>query len=82
MTISENKSASSLLVSVRNEVEAEMAIGGGADLIDVKEPANGSLGMASVETKESNHSHHGGPNPNSLAKAEIVHNEKLKNLEI
>lgn len=36
-----------LLVSVRNADEARIAHDGGADLIDVKEPANGSLGRAS-----------------------------------
>ncbi len=35
-----------LLVSVRSAAEAEMALSGGADLIDVKEPARGSLGRA------------------------------------
>ena len=35
-----------LLVSVRNAEEARAAIEGGADIIDVKEPSNGSLGKA------------------------------------
>src|SRR5690554_1200212 len=35
-----------LLVSVRSPEEAEAALVGGADLIDVKEPAAGSLGRA------------------------------------
>ena len=35
-----------LLVSVRNEDEARLALAGGADLIDVKEPEHGSLGAA------------------------------------
>ena len=38
-----------LLVSVRNAEEALMAVRGGADIIDVKEPSKGSLGRASVE---------------------------------
>ena len=38
-----------LLVSVRNAHEALAARRGGADIIDVKEPANGSLGRASIE---------------------------------
>ncbi len=37
---------SRLLVSVRDPAEAEAALAGGADLIDVKEPANGPLGRA------------------------------------
>jgi uncharacterized protein (UPF0264 family) len=39
-----------LLVSVRSAAEAETALAGGADLIDVKEPTLGSLGRASEET--------------------------------
>ena len=35
-----------LLVSVRNAQEARLALAGGADLIDVKEPARGALGAA------------------------------------
>jgi uncharacterized protein (UPF0264 family) len=37
---------SGLLVSVRSAAEAEAALAGGADLIDVKEPSGGSLGRA------------------------------------
>src|SRR5947209_3792941 len=36
-----------LLVSVRDAAEAEAALAGGADLIDVKDPARGPLGRAS-----------------------------------
>jgi hypothetical protein len=39
-----------LLVSVRSAAEAEAALAGGADVIDVKEPANGSLGRAADRT--------------------------------
>lgn len=38
-----------LLVSVRSAEEAEAALAGGADLIDVKEPARGPLGVAEAE---------------------------------
>ena len=38
-----------LLVSVRDANEALMAVRGGADLVDVKEPDHGSLGRASIE---------------------------------
>jgi hypothetical protein len=42
-----------LLVSVRNGAEAQAALEGGCDILDVKEPANGSLGMAdSVSIRE------------------------------
>ena len=39
-----------LLVSVRSAEEAQAALDGGADLIDVKEPHHGSLGMATAQT--------------------------------
>lgn len=38
-----------LLISVRSAAEALAAIEGGADVIDVKEPRNGSLGRASAK---------------------------------
>jgi Uncharacterized protein conserved in archaea len=38
-----------LLVSVRSAAEAETALAGGADLIDIKEPRRGSLGAATPE---------------------------------
>ena len=39
-----------LLVSVRNAAEAHCVLGSGADIVDVKEPANGALGMANTAT--------------------------------
>jgi uncharacterized protein (UPF0264 family) len=39
-----------LLVSVRSVAEAEAALVGGADVIDVKEPSRGSLGKADDDT--------------------------------
>jgi (5-formylfuran-3-yl)methyl phosphate synthase len=39
-----------LLVSVRSAEEVEHALAGGADIIDAKEPANGSLGAVSATT--------------------------------
>jgi len=39
-----------LLVSIRNTDEVESALCGGADIIDIKEPANGPLGMANRPT--------------------------------
>lgn len=38
-----------LLVSVRSADEVEAALAGGADLIDIKEPSKGPLGMAEAE---------------------------------
>ncbi|MSR56391.1 MAG: hypothetical protein EXS05_01800 [Planctomycetaceae bacterium] len=37
-----------LLVSVRNRDEAVSAIAGGCDILDIKEPSRGSLGMAQI----------------------------------
>ena len=42
-----------LLVSVRNALEAEFAARGGANIIDVKEPARGPLGCADAQTLRS-----------------------------
>ncbi len=39
-----------LLVSVRNAAEARSALIGGCDILDVKEPNRGSLGMADVDS--------------------------------
>ena len=39
-----------LLVSVRSAAEAMEALAGGADMIDVKEPKRGSLGVADMST--------------------------------
>jgi uncharacterized protein (UPF0264 family) len=39
-----------LLVSVRSAAEAQAALAGGADVIDVKEPSRGSLGAADYNT--------------------------------
>src|SRR5579872_3508444 len=39
-----------LLVSVRNLAEAESALAGGCDILDIKEPAHGAMGMADVAT--------------------------------
>lgn len=39
-----------LLVSVRNAMEAQTALAGGADVIDIKEPARGALGAADSDT--------------------------------
>jgi len=41
-----------LLASVTSAREAVMALAGGADIIDLKEPANGALGAVSVEIQK------------------------------
>jgi len=39
-----------LLVSVRDAFEARVALSAGCDILDIKEPARGSLGMADIKT--------------------------------
>lgn len=65
-----------LLVSVRSAAEAEAALQGGADLIDVKEPANGSLGAASVEVIRVVVETVAGRKPVSAALGELVDGRK------
>jgi uncharacterized protein (UPF0264 family) len=48
-----NASRPGLLVSVRSAEEANAALAGGADLIDVKEPTRGPLGRADTEIIQS-----------------------------
>src|SRR5262245_17826423 len=48
--MSEGFAMTALLVSIRNPAEAEMALVGGAALIDVKEPARGPLGRSDDQT--------------------------------
>jgi uncharacterized protein (UPF0264 family) len=61
-----------LLVSVRSEAEAEAALAGGAGLIDVKEPAHGSLGCAGPERIASVLRVVAGRRPVSAALGELV----------
>ena len=49
MATSEATTRAGLLVSVRSAAEATAALDGGADLVDVKEPARGALGIAEAE---------------------------------
>lgn len=48
--IRENRPCPRLLVSVRSTDEANRAMAGGVEILDVKEPSRGSLGMATIET--------------------------------
>ena len=63
-----------LLVSVRSTEEAEAALAGGADLIDVKEPSRGSLGRADDETIAAIVRAVGGQRPVSAALGELRDN--------
>ena len=49
---SSNRAATRLLVSVRGAAEARSALTGGCDILDVKEPSRGALGMADREVIE------------------------------
>src|SRR5436305_1117778 len=61
-----------LLVSVRSAKEAGAALEGGADLIDVKEPAHGSLGRAGDETIRAVIERVAGKRPITAAMGELV----------
>lgn len=61
-----------LLISVRNSAEALMAMAGGAHLIDIKEPANGPLGMADWQVCLEICSVIDGGRPVSIAGGELV----------
>jgi|tagenome__1003787_1003787.scaffolds.fasta_scaffold20967738_3 uncharacterized protein (UPF0264 family) len=64
--------APGLLVSVRSAAEALAALAGGADVIDVKEPKQGSLGAADDETISAVVKAVGGRAPVSAALGELV----------
>ena len=61
-----------LLVSVRNVEEADAAVDGGADLVDVKEPANGPMGMAGLQVIDQIASRVAGRRPLSAALGELI----------
>jgi uncharacterized protein (UPF0264 family) len=61
-----------LLISVRSAAEARIACQAGADLIDVKEPARGSLGAADSKTIGQIVRQVGGRRPVSVALGELV----------
>jgi len=61
-----------LLVSVRSEQEARIALECGADLIDVKEPSHGSLGAASSQVLRQIATHLSGRVPISAALGELA----------
>lgn len=61
-----------LLVSVRNGQEAQLALVGGADLIDVKEPIRGALGAADPSVWADVLSAVAGAVPASVALGEVI----------
>jgi uncharacterized protein (UPF0264 family) len=68
---------SKLLVSVRDAAEAEIALEGGADLIDVKEPSRGALGAADDATIRAVVEKVAGRAPVSAALGELVAERRL-----
>ncbi len=66
-----------LLVSVRNEAEADVACRQGADLVDVKEPAHGSLGAAEPATLAAIVERLAGRVPVSVALGELLEGRSL-----
>jgi len=70
-----------LLVSVRSAAEAELALAGGADLIDVKEPRRGSLGAAEPAVWDEVRQVVGGRTPVSAALGELLTDFRAENLK-
>jgi uncharacterized protein (UPF0264 family) len=69
-----------LLVSVRSAAEAEIALAGGADLIDVKEPRHGSLGAAEPAVWAAVTKAVAGRVPTSVALGELLDDFQLSRL--
>jgi len=70
--MSHARRAPGLLVSVRSPLEAESALAGGANIIDVKEPDHGPLGRASDQTILAVLDHVAGRRPVSAALGELA----------
>lgn len=60
-----------LLVSVRSALEARTAVAGGADLVDIKDPARGSLGRPTPDVIAAVASEIGAARPLSVALGEL-----------
>jgi uncharacterized protein (UPF0264 family) len=71
-----------LLVSVRSVGEAADALAGGADVIDVKEPANGPMGMAQVQVIEQIVHFVAGRCPVSAALGELADHHQARMLNL
>lgn len=66
-----------LLVSVRSAAEAELALAGGADLIDIKEPRHGALGAADADVWQDVRRVVAGRAPVSAALGELLEDDVL-----
>ena len=67
-----------LLISVRDAAEAESALAGGADLIDIKEPTRGPLGPADTATIRAIVAQVAGRAPVSAAMGELSAGHRLE----
>jgi uncharacterized protein (UPF0264 family) len=76
------RSSPGLLVSVRSTEEAETALAGGADLIDVKEPLRGSLGKADDEVIAAVVREVAGRRPVSAALGELAQRPDLAQVSV
>lgn len=74
-------SRAQLLVSVRNAAEAELALQGGARIIDIKEPSRGPLGRADVATIQMIFKTVGDRASLSVAMGELLELEQLESPE-
>src|SRR5688500_12206102 len=67
-----------LLVSVRDEVEAEAALAGGADIIDAKNPLNGPLGAVSLDVFRRIHNRVGELRPLTAALGDAANEQDIE----
>jgi (5-formylfuran-3-yl)methyl phosphate synthase len=74
------RASTQLLVSVRSAAEAQAALDGGADIIDVKEPSRGSLGMADAAVIQEIVATVDGRAPVSVALGDLQDNHHLSRL--
>src|SRR5438128_1572682 len=77
-----NSACPGLLVSVRSAAEAEIAIGAGAALIDVKEPSRGPLGRADDTTIAAVVKQVAGRRPVSAALGELPAYEETRSARV
>jgi (5-formylfuran-3-yl)methyl phosphate synthase len=70
-----------LLVSVRTPQEAEIAVTAGADVVDIKDPAHGSLGRADDKAIASIVGHVAGRKPVSAAMGELAERSLLPRVD-
>jgi uncharacterized protein (UPF0264 family) len=72
-----NRQRTLLLVSVRDLVEAQLAVEGGVDILDLKEPRHGSLGPVAIPLAAEIGRRWRGRLPLSLALGELAHTDTV-----